>query len=76
MSKEVEIVLPDGSKQKVAKGTTLFEIKNQLMEVLTASLLTYQLQSVKTRSWLFMIVLQTRGQRPFVNWSVFYYRKR
>lgn len=32
MSKEVEIVLPDGSKQKVAKGTTLFEIKNQLME--------------------------------------------
>lgn len=27
MSKEVEIVLPDGSKQKVAKGTTLFEIK-------------------------------------------------
>lgn len=32
MSKEVEIVLPDGSKQKVAKGITLFEIKNQLME--------------------------------------------
>ncbi|MBO0451071.1 threonine--tRNA ligase [Candidatus Enterococcus murrayae] len=32
MSKEIEIVLPDGSKQKVAKDTTLFEIKNQLME--------------------------------------------
>lgn len=32
MSKEVEIVLPDGSKQMVAKDTTLFEIKNQLME--------------------------------------------
>ena len=32
MSKEIEIVLPDGSKQKVTKYTTLFEIKNQLME--------------------------------------------
>ncbi|MFQ7233496.1 MAG: threonine--tRNA ligase, partial [Enterococcus hulanensis] len=32
MSNKVEIVLPDGSKQKVAKDTTLFEIKNQLME--------------------------------------------
>ncbi|OTO76365.1 MULTISPECIES: threonine--tRNA ligase [unclassified Enterococcus] len=32
MSKEIEIVLPNGSKQKVAKNTTLFEIKNQWME--------------------------------------------
>lgn len=32
MSKEIEIVLPDGNKQKVAENTTLFEIKNQLME--------------------------------------------
>lgn len=32
MSKEIEIVLPDGSKQKVTKYTTLLEIKNQLME--------------------------------------------
>lgn len=32
MSKEIEIVLPDGSKQKVRENTTLFEIKNQLLE--------------------------------------------
>ena len=32
MSKEIEIVLPDGSKRRVEKYTTLFEIKNQLME--------------------------------------------
>ncbi|MBU5361519.1 threonine--tRNA ligase [Enterococcus raffinosus] len=32
MSKEIEIVLPDGSKQRVEKYTTLFEIKDQLME--------------------------------------------
>ncbi|MGF2941256.1 threonine--tRNA ligase [Enterococcus xiangfangensis] len=32
MSKEIEIVLPDGSKQKVRENTTLFEIKNQLQE--------------------------------------------
>lgn len=32
MSKEIEIVLPDGSKQKVVKGTTLFEIKDQFMK--------------------------------------------
>lgn len=32
MSKEIEIVLPNGSKQKVEKKTTLFEIKNQWME--------------------------------------------
>ena len=27
MSKEIEIVLPDGSKQKVTKYTTLFELE-------------------------------------------------
>lgn len=31
MSKEIEIILPNGSKQKVAENTTLFEIKNQWM---------------------------------------------
>ncbi|WP_407856540.1 threonine--tRNA ligase [Enterococcus hailinensis] len=32
MSKEIEIVLPDGSKQEVVKDTTLFEIKKQFMK--------------------------------------------
>lgn len=32
MSEEIEIVLPDGSKQRVEKNTTLLDIKNQLME--------------------------------------------
>lgn len=32
MSKIIEIVLPDGSKQQVAENTTLFEIKEQLLE--------------------------------------------
>lgn len=32
MSKKIEIVLPDGSKQMVEENTTLFEIKSQLME--------------------------------------------
>ena len=31
MSKKIEIVLPDGSKQMVEENTTLFEIKSQLM---------------------------------------------
>ncbi|MFC4770881.1 threonine--tRNA ligase [Enterococcus hermanniensis] len=32
MSKEIEIVLPDGSKQEVVEDTTLFEIKKQFMK--------------------------------------------